>query len=64
MLWKCPACNSELFHAHTDDLPHPGVVYRCCICRLELIFDPYVMTLRPAAPFPPDEKSHKRRNVA
>jgi hypothetical protein len=29
-------------HSEHEARPRPGIVYRCHICRLELIFDPYV----------------------
>jgi hypothetical protein len=38
MPWKCPACQTSI--NHTDPEPKPGRVYRCHICRLELVLDP------------------------
>jgi hypothetical protein len=35
MSWKCPACQSQL--RHDGDHPQPKRVYRCHICRLELV---------------------------
>jgi hypothetical protein len=39
-LWKCPACQSPIEH---DDrrlhLLHVDVIYRCPVCRLELVID-------------------------
>ena len=40
MPWTCPACSLAIKHADQDANPRPGVVYRCHICRLELILDP------------------------
>jgi len=51
MPWKCPACGTDI--RHTEDTPRPGVVYRCHICRLELIRDAMTGRLT-VAPFPPD----------
>jgi hypothetical protein len=40
MPWTCPACSLAIRHTEQDDRPRPNVVYRCHICRLELILDP------------------------
>lgn len=40
MPWKCPACSSNIGHSEADALPRLGVLYRCHICRLELVLDP------------------------
>jgi predicted Zn-ribbon and HTH transcriptional regulator len=37
MPWKCPACGTSI--QHREDLPRVNVVYRCPICRLELVAD-------------------------
>ena len=37
MPWKCPACQTDI--PHTGDLPQPKQVYRCHVCRLELVLD-------------------------
>jgi hypothetical protein len=37
MPWKCPACQTQI--AHNGDAPEPRRVYRCHVCRLELILD-------------------------
>jgi hypothetical protein len=37
MPWKCPACQTQI--AHYGDAPEPMRVYRCHVCRLELILD-------------------------
>jgi hypothetical protein len=36
--WICPACGQFIGH-NQEDVPSTGVVYRCHICRLELVFD-------------------------
>jgi|RhiMethySRZTD1v2_1073278.scaffolds.fasta_scaffold1019001_2 rubredoxin len=40
MAWKCPACETPIEHRRADDLYTVGKIYRCAVCRLELIFDP------------------------
>ena len=37
MPWKCPACGMSI--QDREEMPRPGVVYRCHICRLELMVD-------------------------
>lgn len=39
MPWKCPACTQEIQHDPTDDAPRLGVLYRCHVCRMELVRD-------------------------
>jgi len=38
MSWKCPACQTII--RHVEDPPREGRVYRCHVCRLELMIDP------------------------
>jgi hypothetical protein len=40
MPWKCPACSEQIRHAASEEAPRAGVLYRCHLCRLELVFDP------------------------
>jgi hypothetical protein len=40
MPWKCPACQTSIQHENELALPRPNVIYRCHVCRLELIIDP------------------------
>ena len=43
MPWKCPACSTPIRQQLTaagDDSPRPGVIYRCSVCRLELVLAP------------------------
>jgi hypothetical protein len=40
MPWTCPACSLAIHHGETEASPRAGVIYRCHICRLELILDP------------------------
>ena len=39
MPWTCPACSLAIRHAERESAPRPGVIYRCHICRFELILD-------------------------
>ena len=40
MPWSCPACQTPIHHAANEDRPRSGSLYRCHICRLELVLDP------------------------
>jgi len=53
MLLRCPACTSAIQRGSVA-LP-PGTVYRCAVCRLELIYDPNLNDMRPAPPISPLE---------
>lgn len=40
MPWKCPACSTPIRNqllASGHDSPHRDHVYRCSVCRLELV---------------------------
>ncbi len=39
MPWTCPACRLAIRHSEHDDTPRTGVIYRCHVCRLELVVD-------------------------
>lgn len=42
MPWKCPACSTFIrreLMAAGDETPQPERVYRCSICRLELVLN-------------------------
>lgn len=47
MPWKCPACQTEI--RHDGDEPRVNMVYRCHVCRLELVRDTntHLMTVAP-----------------
>ncbi len=49
MSWKCPACETQM--RHDGDRPEPNRVYRCHVCRLELVLDPETDTMT-VAPLP------------
>jgi hypothetical protein len=52
MSWKCPACQTLIQHERDVSLPPvPGVIYRCHVCRLELVFNPVTKKLA-LAPMP------------
>ena len=55
MQWQCPACRSTIVPDPADVRPRPQVVYRCYVCRLELLFNEETnqMELAPIPP-PPD----------
>ena len=58
MPWKCPACHTAIQHQEPE--PRPGVVYRCNICRLELMVDMQTRNLA-LAPLPTDTPPKTRR---
>jgi hypothetical protein len=45
MVWKCPACQTSIRHNEVEVRPLPEKVYRCPICRLELVFDGHSETM-------------------
>jgi len=59
MPWRCPACSTEITHRLGDDRPRPGVVYRCSVCRLELVVDEATNKLK-VAPLPPEPPRDSR----
>jgi hypothetical protein len=40
MPWRCPACSTQITHRLNEEAPRPNVIYRCPVCRLELVVDP------------------------
>lgn len=55
MPWKCPACQTRI--NPDSDRPLPNRVYRCHVCRLELVLDANEQKLT-VAPLP---ITHDRR---
>jgi len=53
MPWRCPACSTPIRHTESEASPRVGLVYRCPVCRLELIVDPKNERLT-VAPLPLD----------
>ena len=43
MAWTCPACSIQI--EHEQDRPLPKKVYRCHVCRLELVLDEHASKL-------------------
>jgi hypothetical protein len=39
MPWRCPACYTPIRHSEIEERPRPDTLYRCHVCRLELIVD-------------------------
>jgi len=39
MPWRCPACQTQIQHNDLDPRPRPKTIYRCHICRLELVLN-------------------------
>jgi hypothetical protein len=39
MPWTCPACSTDIRHAASETAPSLKTVYRCHVCRLELVVD-------------------------
>lgn len=52
MPWKCPACQTQI--NHDADMPILGRVYRCHVCRLELVVDAHTNKLM-VAPLPTEK---------
>jgi hypothetical protein len=45
MPWHCPACSTVIPHLTLEDTPRPSAVYRCPVCRLELVLDKHTQKL-------------------
>jgi predicted SprT family Zn-dependent metalloprotease len=39
MPWRCPACQTQIRHSPLEERPRLDTIYRCLICRLELVLD-------------------------
>jgi DNA-directed RNA polymerase subunit RPC12/RpoP len=52
MAWKCSACQTQI--RHDGGMPQVGRVYRCHVCRVELIVDVERNKLA-LAPLPPEK---------
>ncbi len=63
MPWLCPACRLPIRHSDVEHDPRLGTVYRCHVCRLELIVDPVTRTLA-LAPAPSEGESRGKRTVS
>jgi hypothetical protein len=60
MPWTCPACHLPIRHSDLEPKPRAQVVYRCHVCRLELVLDPTSQKLA-AAPFHNDRTPKDRK---
>jgi hypothetical protein len=58
MSWKCPACDEPIAHNAIEMQPRLDVVYRCPVCRLELVLDPTTENMV-VAPF--EDDGHRRQ---
>ena len=52
MPWSCPACRTTILHDEIEMRPRPDTVYRCYVCRLELILNERTNKLD-VTPLPP-----------
>ena len=55
MTFMCPACRNSIRHSEMEAIPRPDVIYRCPICRLELVVDT-ARDVMVVAPFPTHEE--------
>jgi hypothetical protein len=60
MPWCCPACRIPIRHSEVEERPRPRTLYRCHVCRLELVFDPATEKLT-VAPNPDEDDGRKAR---
>jgi hypothetical protein len=60
MVWKCPGCQTSIRHNEVEDRPLLEKVYRCPICRLELMFDGHTEKMTVAAMREGDDKKVRR----
>jgi hypothetical protein len=58
---KCPACQTSIQSDHDLLSPRPGVIYRCHVCRLELVIDP--VTDKPVLANEHEERGNDRRRA-
>jgi len=61
MPWRCPACQIQIRHNEFEETPRVGHVYRCHVCRLELILDATTNQLTLAPILEDDEKTRPTR---
>ena len=63
MPWRCPACGSQISHHESEERPRSDNVYRCHVCRLELVLDQQIAHLV-IAPIRVDEPDQKIRRTS
>jgi hypothetical protein len=61
MPWRCPACQIQIRHNDFEEAPRVGQLYRCHICRLELVVDSLTGKLTVAPLLDDDEKTRPTR---
>jgi hypothetical protein len=59
MPWKCPACGTSI--DGDADVPQRGTIYRCSVCRLDLMPDPATNRLQLALPGADEAPSRSTR---
>ena len=62
MPWRCPACETPIRHSETEERPRIGVLYRCHLCRIELVLDVRTDRLTVAGRPDPDTDDSSPRN--
>jgi hypothetical protein len=62
MAFICPACQNRMCHSDAEASLLLGVIYRCPVCRLELIVDAEHDRMA-LAPFAADEDDARRRST-
>ena len=40
MPWTCPVCRQPIRRSDNEAMPRIGQLYRCHVCRVDLVFDP------------------------
>jgi hypothetical protein len=66
MSWKCPACTTPIRQQLTDagdENPHPGRIYHCSVCRLELTVDGDRMIIAPLMSETADDRAPRKRST-
>jgi len=58
MPWTCPACSAQIRHNANEASPRVDVVYRCAVCRLELVYDTETGKMK-IAPMPDSPRSSR-----
>jgi len=58
MPWQCPACSTRIRHSENEAFPPAGVIYRCPVCRLELMLGGDLQTFV-VAPLRGDQRNGK-----
>jgi hypothetical protein len=62
MPWMCPACRLPIRHSDVEAKPRPNTLYRCHVCRLELVLAPDADKLT-LPPLPGEAETPKRETA-